>query len=113
MRAERRRLAIVVDEFGTTSGIVAIEDIVEEIIGEMLTKTESPPIQRIDENTVLARGELNIHAANEAFGTDLPDTGEFESIAELLLDQTGRLAEEGETVSYSETTTAPFMPRVT
>jgi CBS domain containing-hemolysin-like protein len=100
LRAERHRMAIVVDEFGTTAGIVTIEDIVEEIIGEVLTETESPPIRWLDDNTVLVRGELNIHAANEALGTDLPEAGEFETVAGLLINRTGRLVEEGEAVTY-------------
>lgn len=100
LRAERRRMAIVVDEFGTTAGIVTIEDIVEEIIGEMLAETESPPLRRLEGGDVLVRGELNIHAVNEALGTSFPDTGEFESIAGLLMSQTGRLVDEGETVTY-------------
>lgn len=100
LRGERRRMAVVVDEFGTTSGIVTIEDIVEEIIGELLTETERPPIRNLDDDTVLVRGELNVHAANDALGTDFPETGEFESIAGLFIAHTGRLADEGETVSY-------------
>ena len=99
MRAERRRMAVAVDEFGTTSGVVTIEDIVEEIIGEVLTETESPPIQWLDDDTALVRGELNLHAANEALGTDLPETGEFESVAGLLMDRTGRLVTEGQSVT--------------
>ncbi|MEF8901511.1 MAG: hemolysin family protein [Halovenus sp.] len=102
LRAERQRMAVVVDEFGTTAGIVTIEDIVEEIIGEVLTETESPPIRWLDDDTVLVRGELNVHAANEALGTDLPETGEFESVAGLLMSRAGRLVEEGESVTYDD-----------
>lgn len=100
LRAERRRMAIIVDEFGTTAGIVTIEDIVEEIIGEVLTETEAVPIRWLDNDVALIRGELNIHTANEALGIDLPEPGEVESVAGLLLDQTGRLVEEGEAVTY-------------
>ena len=100
LRAERRRMAIVVDEFGTMAGIVTIEDIVEEIIGEVLTETESPPIRWLDDDTVLVRGELNVHAANEALGTDLPETADFESLAGLLMTEAGRRLEEGEGVTY-------------
>ncbi|MEF8841285.1 MAG: hemolysin family protein [Haloarculaceae archaeon] len=100
LRAERARMAVVVDEFGTTSGIVTIEDIVEEIIGEVLAETESPPIRWLDEDTVLVRGELNVHTANEALGTDLPESARFESIAGLLMHEAGRLVEEGESVTH-------------
>ncbi|MFB6296743.1 MAG: hemolysin family protein [Halobacteriales archaeon] len=99
LRAERSRLAVVVDEFGATAGIVTIEDIVEEIIGEVLAEAESPPMRRLDDGTALVRGELNVHAANEALGIDLPEAGGFESVAGLLMDRTGRLPEEGESVT--------------
>ncbi|MEF8831109.1 MAG: hemolysin family protein [Halobacteriales archaeon] len=99
LRAERRRMAVVVDEFGATAGIVTIEDIVEEIIGEVLAERESPPIRWLDGDTALVRGELNVHAANEALGTDLPEAGEFESMAGLLLDRAGQLPGEGESVT--------------
>ncbi len=102
LRAERERMAIVVDEFGTTAGIVTIEDIVEEIIGEVLGETEAAPIRWLEEEVALVRGELNIHEANEALGTDLPEGGEFETVAGFLMDQTGRFVEEGETVSYRD-----------
>ncbi|MFC6755972.1 MULTISPECIES: hemolysin family protein [Haloarcula] len=100
LRAERRRMAIVVDEFGTTSGVVTIEDIVEEIIGEVLTATEAPPIRWLDDHTALVRGELNVHEANEALGTEFPEGEEFESVAGFLMSRTGRLVDEGETVAH-------------
>jgi len=100
LRAERARMAVVVDEFGATAGIVTIEDIVEEIIGEVLAETESPPIRWLDEDTVLVRGELNVHTANEALGTDLPESAGFESIAGLLMHEAGRLVGEGECVTH-------------
>lgn len=102
LRADRRRMAIVVDEFGTTSGLVTIEDIVEEIIGEVLGERESPPIRWLDETTALVRGELNVHAANEGLAIDLPENSDFETIAGLLLNRTGRLAEEGDVVTYDD-----------
>jgi len=99
LRAGRRRMAVVVDEFGTTSGVVTIEDIVEEIIGEVLSETESPPTRWLDDRTALVRGELNVHEANEALGTALPEREEYESVAGLLMSRAGRLVDEGETVT--------------
>jgi len=103
LRKERERIAIVVDEFGTTAGIVTIEDIVEEIIGEILTETETPPIRWLDDRTALVRGELNVHEANQALDTDLPETSEFETVAGLILAEAGRLVQEGEGVYYDGT----------
>ncbi len=100
LREDRRRLAIVVDEFGTTAGIVTMEDIVEEIIGEVLGKTEQVPIRWLAEDVVLVRGEVNVHEVNEALEIELPEGGEFESIAGFVFDRAGRLVEEGETVMH-------------
>ena len=100
LREERRRMAIVVDEFGTTAGIATIEDIIEEIIGEILSETESVPIRWLGDSVALVRGELNVHELNDALGTELPETGEFESVAGLILSEAGEFIEEGETVTY-------------
>ncbi|WP_324661587.1 hemolysin family protein [Haloarcula sediminis] len=100
LREQRRRMAVVVDEFGTTAGVVTIEDIVEEIIGEVLTATEAPPIRWLDDDSAIVRGELNVHEANEALGTEFPEREEFESVAGFLMSRTGRLVDEGETITY-------------
>ena len=102
LRADRRRMAIVVDEFGATAGIVTIEDIVEEIIGEVLSEAEAVPIRWLDDRTALVRGETNVHAVNEALDTELPETGAYESIAGLVLERTGALATEGEVVTFDD-----------
>jgi len=99
LRTERQRMAIVADEFGTTAGIATIEDIVEEIIGEILSERESVPIRWLDDRVALVRGELNVHEMNDALGTSFPDTGEFESVAGLLLSEAGEFIGEGETVT--------------
>nr|WP_284438520.1 hemolysin family protein [Halomicroarcula laminariae] len=104
LREQRRRMAVVVDEFGTTSGVVTIEDIVEEIIGEVLTATEAPPIRWLDDDSAIVRGELNVHEANEALGTEFPEAEEFETVAGFLMSRTGRLVDEGETVAHDGAT---------
>ena len=100
LQAERREMAIVVDEFGTTAGIATIEDVIEEIIGEVLAEEEEVPIRWLDDDAAVVRGELNVHEVNEALGIDLPETGEFESITGFLFDRTGRLLEAGEEVTH-------------
>jgi len=57
----------------------------DEQIGEVLTETESPPIRWLDDDVALVRGEVNVHEVNEALGTDFPETGEYESVAGLLI----------------------------
>lgn len=103
MRAERLRIAIVIDEFGTTEGIVSVEDMIEEIVGEILEGGEREPVEFIDDDTVLAQGEVNIEDVNESLEIDLPEGEEFETIAGFIFNRAGRLVEEGETIEYDGT----------
>ncbi|ELZ02273.1 hypothetical protein C482_05326 [Natrialba chahannaoensis JCM 10990] len=100
MRENRMHMAIVIDEFGTTEGLVTMEDMVEEIIGEILEGGEDLPIEELDERTVMVRGEVNIEDVNEALEIDLPEGEEFETIAGFIFNRAGRLVEEGEEITY-------------
>ncbi|ARS89187.1 hemolysin family protein [Natrarchaeobaculum aegyptiacum] len=100
MRENRLHMAIVIDEFGTTEGLVTMEDMVEEIVGEILEGGEELPIEDLDERTILVRGEVNIEDVNEALEIDLPEGEEFETIAGFIFNRAGRLVEEGEEITY-------------
>ncbi|MDJ1432822.1 hemolysin family protein [Halostagnicola sp. A-GB9-2] len=100
MRENRMHMAIVIDEFGTTEGLVTMEDMIEEIIGEILEGGEDLPVEEIDERTVLVRGEVNIEDVNEALEIELPEGEEFETIAGFIFNRAGRLVEEGEELTY-------------
>jgi putative hemolysin len=104
MRENRMHMVIVIDEFGTTEGLITIEDVVEEIVGEILDGSEEEPIEFVDEDTVLVRGEVNIDDVNEALGTELPEGEEFETIAGFIFNRAGRLVEPGETITDDEIT---------
>ncbi|WP_254864402.1 hemolysin family protein [Halovivax gelatinilyticus] len=100
MRENRMHMAIVIDEFGTTEGLVTVEDMIEEIVGEILKTGEEEPIEEIDEFTVVVRGEVNIEDVNEALDIELPEGEEFETIAGFIFNRAGRLVEEGEVITY-------------
>ena len=100
MRENRLHMAIVIDEFGTTEGLVTVEDMIEEIVGEILKTGEEEPIEEIDELTVVVRGEVNIEDVNEALEIDLPEGEEFETIAGFIFNRAGRLVEEGEEITF-------------
>ncbi|WP_408960041.1 hemolysin family protein [Natrinema sp. 74] len=100
MRENRMHMAIVIDEFGTTEGLVTMEDMIEEIVGEILEGGEEQPIEEISEDTVLVRGEVNIEDVNEALEIELPEGQEFETIAGFIFNRAGRLVEEGEEITY-------------
>jgi CBS domain containing-hemolysin-like protein len=100
MRESRMHMVIVIDEFGTTEGIVTMEDLTEEIVGEILEGEEEEPIEFIGDDSVIVRGEVNIDEVNEALEIDLPEGEEFETIAGFIFNRAGRLVEEGETIAY-------------
>ena len=100
MQAERLHMVIVIDEFGTTEGLITMEDMIEEIVGEILDVEEEQPIEFVDDRQAVVRGEVNIDEVNEALGIDLPEGEEFETIAGFIFNRAGRLVEEGETIAF-------------
>ncbi|MFB6139967.1 MAG: hemolysin family protein [Halosimplex sp.] len=100
MRSERLHMVIVIDEFGTTEGLVTMEDLTEEIVGEILEGGEEEPIEFEGDDTVVVKGEVNIEEVNEALEIDIPEGEEFETIAGFIFNLAGRLVEEGEVIDY-------------
>ena len=100
MREERLNMVIVIDEFGTTEGLVTMEDLVEEIVGEILEGGEEEPMEFVNEDTAIVKGEVNIDEVNESLGIELPEGEEFETIAGFIFNRAGRLVEQGETIHY-------------
>ena len=84
---QKKSLAVVVDEFGGTSGIVALEDLVEEIFGEIEDEhdTTSYIAKEIGDNEYILSGRLEIEKANELFSLDLPESDEYQTVGGLIL----------------------------
>ncbi|GAA0523281.1 Hemolysin, contains CBS domains [Halorubrum aquaticum] len=100
MQDNRLQMVIVIDEFGTTEGIITLEDMVEEIVGDILEGDEPEPIEFIEENVAFVQGEVNIDEVNEMLGIDLPEGEEFETLAGFVFNRAGRLVEEGEQIEF-------------
>ncbi len=83
-----------------------MEDLTEEIVGEILEGEEEEPIEYVDDDTVTVKGEVNIEEVNEALDLDLPEGEEFETIAGFIFNRAGRLVEEGETITYDASRSA-------
>ena len=100
MREQRLHMVVVIDEFGTTEGLVTMEDVTEEIVGEILQSGEEEPIEFVSESEAIVKGELNIDEVNEALDIDIPEGEEFETIAGFIFNRAGRLVEDGERIEY-------------
>jgi CBS domain containing-hemolysin-like protein len=99
MRSRRLHMAIVSDEFGGTSGLVTIEDILEEIVGDIRDeKDREEPIQRMGDGRIVADASVSIADLEQALGKLLPDDGEFESLGGLMVSRAGRVPKVGATV---------------
>src|SRR3954466_2078176 len=99
MQAARTHLVIVVDEYGGTAGLVTIEDILEEIVGEITDEydVERPPVERLEDGAVRVTARLPIEDLGEIFGVELP-ADEVETVGGLLAQTLGRVPIPGATV---------------
>lgn len=103
-RKRREHFALVVDEYGVLQGIITLEDVLEEIVGDIVDETDHPTnmtdeILPQTDGSVIVEGAVPIRDLNRRFGWDLPD-GEVASIAGLLLYETERIPKKGVTYSF-------------
>jgi putative hemolysin len=94
-------MAIVVDEYGETEGIATLEDLLEEIVGEIEDEFDLPDesIEQIDEDTIKIDGTFPIDDFNERFRTDLPQE-DYHTVAGFVFGLLGRQPEVGDDVSH-------------
>jgi putative hemolysin len=102
MRERREHVVVVVSEYGTTSGIVALKDILEEIVGEIESEYELPEarITRLDDGSLDVAGSISVDDLNEQLGTQLPVDGP-RTLAGLVFEALGRGPEPGDEVTIS------------
>jgi CBS domain containing-hemolysin-like protein len=103
MRTKQFHMAIVIDEYGGTSGLVTLEDLLEEIVGEIADEydVEQPAIERLADGSVRMRGSTPVDVVSEELGTELPDE-EWDTVGGLVLNLLGHVPDEGEVVRFQE-----------
>ena len=101
-RGNRQHMAIVVDEYGGVAGLITIEDVIEQIVGEIddeFDVEDDQNIRKEADRQYLVRGVTRIEEFNEFFGARLPEEQGFETVAGLLMRRFGRLPRRGEAVT--------------
>ncbi len=103
MQETKTHLAFVVDEFGNVEGVVTIEDIIEEIVGEITDEYDAAAEELIiqkEKNKYLVKGDTSIKEVNQKIPLSIPVSGEYTTIAGFLLTQLGRIPNEGDVLTY-------------
>jgi magnesium and cobalt transporter len=105
LKEKKTHLAIVTDEYGGTAGIITIEDILEEIVGEIMDEhdNEQALLSVVDECSVSVDARLEIEKLEEYFKIQLP-RGDFESVGGFIIDILGRIPKTEEEVTYQDLT---------
>jgi CBS domain containing-hemolysin-like protein len=99
-KRKRTHAAIVVDEYGGTHGLITLEDVIEELVGDIKDEfdTEVDPIRALGEGRYLLKGDLAIHTFKEKLGYDTPDSQE-DTIAGMVIEILGHVPQSGEKVN--------------
>lgn len=100
LRRNRAHLAVVLDEYGGTAGIIALEDLIEEVIGDINDEYDAATREAVEANGVLeVSGSMSVVDAREEYRLPIPD-GEWSTVGGFVFSELGRLAQMGDRVAY-------------
>jgi len=104
MKIKKIHMAIVIDEYGGTAGLVTLEDLIEEIVGEISDEDEAGTVEnivKISDNTFVCNARTDIEEIEEYFNVEFPE-GNYETLAGLLFHEFGKMPHVGETFQVGE-----------
>ncbi len=103
MQRKKLHLAFVLDEFGDTAGIVTLEDLIEELVGEITDEydVEEAPFERLPNGDVRVNGKMPIDEVNELLKLDLPEGDDWDTVAGLVFNRLGHVPVDGEAVTVA------------
>ncbi len=103
LRQQKVHLAVVLDEYGGTAGLVTIEDILEEIVGEIADEYEEPepePIRRIDDNTVEIDARVHVDELNDELKIEIPEEEDYDTVGGFIFAEMGKIPKSGDEFRY-------------
>lgn len=107
MQGRKTHMAIVIDEHGGVEGLVTLEDLLEEIVGEIEDETDvkmPAKYEKIDNDTILANGDMRIIKINEIFETNIPEGDDYSSLSGLLHERLQDIPQEGDKIQIDDLT---------
>ena len=107
LQVKKQHMAVVLDEYGSFAGIVTVEDMLEELVGEIMDEfdEEEPEVQKIGEGVYLVDARSWVEHINEDLDLDLPLTDSYETIGGLVIDRLGPIPHRGEVAKIEESNT--------
>jgi CBS domain containing-hemolysin-like protein len=104
MRRRGMHMAMVVDEFGGTAGLITLEDIIEELVGEIRDEfdPEEPLIQKTEDGRWQVDARVSIHDLHDETGIDIPDTGDYASVGGFVVAEAGKIPRRGKVVDRGD-----------
>jgi len=104
MRRKNEQMALVVDEYGGTAGIVSMEDIIEELVGEIRDEYDlaEKEIQKRPDGSILVKANLAVDDLNEELGLHIPESDEYDSIGGYIISELGTIPQAGDTLSTDD-----------
>lgn len=100
MQRAKAQMAIVLDEYGGTAGMVTIEELIEEVVGSVSDELAAnvPQLRRIEDGQIEADAMMSVDEANAQLGIELPESDDYETLAGMVMTRMGRVPKEGDTV---------------